>query len=138
MTLSFEVAGPVVAPAVLLLNSLGTTRAMWDAQVDGLGGRYRFIRCDQLGHGRSPVPTGPYSIEQLGREALSVLDAAEAVTASVVGLPLGGMVAMWLAVNAADRVDSLVLACTSAKPGPPEAWLTRAATVVLPIYVSYC
>ena len=129
MTLSFELNGPEGAPVVLLLNSLGTTRAMWDIQVDALGDRYRFIRCDQLGHGRSAVPSGPYSIEQLGREALSVLDAADAVTASVVGLSLGAMVAMWLAVNASERIDSLVLACTSARLDPPEAWLTRAAAV---------
>ena len=129
MTLHFEIVGGPAAPAVLFLNSLGTTLAMWDEQAAALAQRYRVIRCDQLGHGRSPVPDGPYSIEQLGREALAVLDAAGASTASVVGLSLGAMVAMWLATHAPERIDSLVLACTSAHLGPPAEWLARAATV---------
>ena len=129
MTLHFEIVGGPAAPVVLFLNSLGTTLAMWDEQVATLAQRYRVIRCDQLGHGRSPVPDGPYSIEQLGREALAVLDAAGASTASVVGLSLGAMVAMWLATHAPERIDSLVLACTSAHLGPPAEWLARAATV---------
>ncbi|SCL33734.1 3-oxoadipate enol-lactonase [Micromonospora rhizosphaerae] len=123
------VDGPAGAPALLLGSSLGTTGAMWEPQLAALAARYRVIRYDHLGHGRSAVPPGPYTIELLGREVLALLDDLDVRRVHYAGLSLGGMVGMWLAAHAPDRVGRLALLCTSASLGPPEGWRQRAATV---------
>jgi 3-oxoadipate enol-lactonase len=123
------VEGPDGAPPVVLSNSLGTTLAMWDPQVAVLAERFRVIRYDIRGHGGSPVPPAPYDIADLGTDLLALLDGLRIERASVCGLSLGGMTAMWVAANAPERVERLVLCSTSARLGPPEAWADRAAAV---------
>jgi 3-oxoadipate enol-lactonase len=123
------VVGPSDAPTLVLSNSLGTTLAMWDPQVPAFAERFRLVRYDTRGHGRSPVPTPPYDIADLGADLLALLDRLEIERVSVCGLSLGGMTALWVAANAPDRVDRLVLCSTSARLGPPEAWAERAAAV---------
>lgn len=117
--------GPDHAPVVLFASSLGTTHAMWDAQAAALSGEFRVLRYDHRGHGGSPVPPGPYAIEDLGRDALALLDALGVERFSWCGLSIGGMVGMWLASEAPERVESLVLCCTSALLGPRELWDER-------------
>jgi len=124
-----EVAGAPGAPALLLINSLGATVRMWDPQVPALAARLRVIRFDTRGHGGSPAPPGPYTIADLGADALALLDRLGVQRAHICGLSLGGMIGMWLAAHAPQRVDRLVLCCTSPRFGPPEAWADRAATV---------
>ena len=109
-----RVDGPPDAPALLLINSLGADLSMWEPQIPALTARFRVIRYDARGHGRSPVPPGRYALADLGRDALGLLDRLGVARAHVCGLSLGGMTAMWLAAHAADRVDRLVLFCTSA------------------------
>ncbi|MBY8871381.1 3-oxoadipate enol-lactonase [Micromonospora sp. PLK6-60] len=123
------VDGPATAPVLLLGSSLGTAGAMWEPQVPALAQRFRVIRYDHLGHGRSAVPAGAYTVELLGREVLRLLDDLGAARVDYAGLSLGGMVGMWLAAHAPDRVRRLALLCTSASLGPPEQWRDRAATV---------
>lgn len=123
------VDGPPDAPVLVLGSSLGTTGAMWEPQLAALAARFRVIRYDHLGHGRSAVPSGPYTIDLLGRELLLLLDDLDAGRVHHVGLSLGGMVGMWLAAHAPERVDRLALLCTSASLGPPDGWRMRAATV---------
>ncbi len=120
--------GPAGAPVVVLLSSLGTTGAMWDAQAAGLAERLRVVRADHRGHGGSPVPPGPYALDDLGADVLALLDRLDVERAHVCGLSLGGMVAMWLAIHAPERVDRLVLLSTSAAL-PPDTWRERAAAV---------
>jgi 3-oxoadipate enol-lactonase len=120
---------PEDAPVVVLSNSLGSTLAMWDAQAPRLAERFRVVRYDTRGHGRSPVPQGPYSIDDLADDLLGLLDRLEVDRAHLVGLSLGGMTAMRLAARNPERVDRLAVLCTSALLGPAEAWHDRAATV---------
>lgn len=127
--LTYEVDGPPDAPALLLINSIGSTREMWSRQMPALTGAYRVIRYDARGHGESSAPRGPYTLEQLGRDALAILDGAGASAAHVCGISLGGMTAMWLGINAPDRVRSLVLANTAARIGTVDGWNDRIATV---------
>jgi 3-oxoadipate enol-lactonase len=110
-------------------GSLGTTLAMWDPQVGALSERLHVVRHDHRGHGASPVPPGPYEIADLGRDVLALMDELEAETASYCGLSIGGMVGMWLGAHARERVDRLVLICTSAHMPPGSAWEERAAAV---------
>ena len=107
--------GPAGAPVVVLSNSLGTDRSMWDPQVPALAERYRVITYDTRGHGRSPVPSGPYAIDDLADDLLLLLDRVGAERAHVVGLSLGGMTAMRLAAREPARVNRLVLMCTATR-----------------------
>jgi 3-oxoadipate enol-lactonase len=117
------------APVLVLSNSVGTTLELWDTQVPAFAGPFRVLRYDQLGHGRSEVRPGPYTVELLGRELLGLLDELGIERFSFCGLSLGGTVGMWLGANAGDRIDRLVLAGTSAYFGPPERWIERAELV---------
>jgi 3-oxoadipate enol-lactonase/4-carboxymuconolactone decarboxylase len=123
------VDGPAGAPPVLLLGSLGSTLAMWEAQVAALAGPYRVVRADLRGHGGSPVPPGPYAIDDLVADAVALLDRLGIGAAHVVGVSLGGMTAMRLAALHPDRVDRLAVLCTSALLGRASDWAERAATV---------
>lgn len=129
IALHHELTGPHGGAVVLLLNSLGSTTAMWDPQVPALAECFQVVRCDTRGHGESPVPPGPYVIEDLVDDAVALLDNLGIERAHVAGLSLGGMVAMRLAARNPERIDRLVLLCTSAQVGPPENWIERAATV---------
>jgi 3-oxoadipate enol-lactonase len=114
---------------VVLSNSLGTTMSMWQAQAEALQPYFRVLRYDQRGHGGSDAPVGPYAIDELGADLLELMDRSDLETAAICGLSLGGLVAMWVASEAPERVNSLVLACTSAYFGPPSPWLERARLV---------
>ena len=129
MTLHYRLDGPHGGPPLMLCNSLGTTLEMWDAQVVDLTAQFRVARYDQRGHGRSPVPPGPYSIEDLARDALGLLDDLGIEHTSFCGLSIGGMVGMWLASETPERIERLVLCCTAPTLPPREQWLERAATV---------
>jgi 3-oxoadipate enol-lactonase/4-carboxymuconolactone decarboxylase len=123
------VEGPPDAPVVLLAASLGSTLEMWEPQVAALASRFRVVRPDARGHGRSPVPPGPYSIDDLVDDAVALLDRLGVDRAHVVGLSLGGMTAMRLAAREPSRVGRLALLCTSARFPSASPWAERAAVV---------
>jgi 3-oxoadipate enol-lactonase len=123
------VDGPAGSPPLLLGSSLGTTTELWRPQLPALTRRYRVVRYDHRGHGGSPVPPGSYGLDDLGSDVLALLDRQGIGRTHVAGVSLGGMVGMWLAAYAPERVDRLVLICTSASLGPPEMWADRARAV---------
>ena len=127
--LAHRIDGPPGAPVVVLGSSLGTDMGMWEPQVAALAERFRVVRYDTRGHGGSPVPAGPLTIADLGADLLGLLDHLGAERARLAGVSLGGMVAMWAAAEAPERVERLVLCCTSARLGPPEMWDDRIRTV---------
>jgi 3-oxoadipate enol-lactonase len=122
-------SGPDNAPALLLLHSLGTTHELWDQQMPALQNSFRVIRYDLRGHGRSTASPGEFTIEQLGRDALAVLDAAGAQSAAVCGISIGGVTGIWLGQHASRRVSRLVLANTAARIGTSESWSERIRAV---------
>ncbi|GAA4252373.1 MAG TPA: 3-oxoadipate enol-lactonase [Dactylosporangium sp.] len=128
-TLFQRTTGPLGAPFVLLGGVLGSNLDMWRPQLPRFGDRLRVVRFDHRGHGGSPVPAGPYEIEDLGRDVLALLDRLGIERASYCGLSLGGMVGMWLAAHAPERIERLVLICTAAHLPPAEGWLDRARQV---------
>jgi len=123
--LNYRFDGPEKAPVILLSNSLGTNLSMWDPQATLLCEKFCVLRYDLRGHGLSTVTPGPYTIEQLGRDAIALLDALKIESAYFCGLSMSGMIGMWLGVNAANRMKGLVLCNTAAKIGNAEGWNAR-------------
>ncbi|UOG23248.1 3-oxoadipate enol-lactonase [Gordonia amicalis] len=123
------VSGRADGPAVVLSNSLGSTHRMWDAQLAALESRFRVVRYDTRGHGESPVPQGPYTIDDLADDVIALLDRLDIEQAHLVGLSLGGMTMMRVAARNPERVRRLAVLCTGAQLPPAQAWLDRAATV---------
>ena len=114
---------------LLLVNSLGAALELWEPQVGGLAARHRLVRFDQRGHGGTPAPQGPYTIEELAGDALELLDGLGLERVSICGLSIGGAVATWIAANARERVDRLVIASAGTRFATPEMWQERAAAV---------
>jgi 3-oxoadipate enol-lactonase len=119
------VDGPADGPVLVLGSSIGTTTELWAAQVPTLAQRYRVVRYDHRGHGGSPTPPGSYTLADLGGDVLALMDRLGVRRASLGGVSLGGMVGMWVAAHAPQRVERLVLVATSAKL-PEELWAERA------------
>jgi 3-oxoadipate enol-lactonase len=128
-TFNVRVEGPERAPVVMLSNSLGARLEMWDAQMEALTKKFRVVRYDSRGHGGSVANVGPYSIEQLARDALRILDALEVSNAHWLGLSMGGMVGQWLLSHAPARIDRAVLANTASHYSDPTPWNARIAKV---------
>jgi 3-oxoadipate enol-lactonase len=124
-----DLHGPENAPVLVLPCSLGTTRELWEPQLERFAQDFRVLRYEHRGHGDSGAPPGPYAMEELARDALDLLDELGLERVSWCGLSLGGMVGMWLGAHAAERLDGLVLACTSARVPAPGAYAERAALV---------
>ncbi|HET9717788.1 MAG TPA: 3-oxoadipate enol-lactonase [Pseudolabrys sp.] len=120
-----EIEGPEGAPVLMLSNSLGTNLHMWDDQAKEFARHFRLVRYDRRGHGRSGVPKGPYSMERLGRDVLSILDALKIQRTNWCGLSMGGMVGQWLGANAPDRVNKLVLSNTNDHYADKTPWNDR-------------
>lgn len=127
--LNVVVDGPHGAPVLMLSNSLGCTRDMWEPQMPVFTKDFRVIRYDRRGHGDSDVPPGPYAMALFGSDALAILDALGVKRAHWCGLSMGGMVGQWLAANAPDRFDRVVLANTSCHYPDPTNWLARIKAV---------
>jgi len=129
MIVAHTVSGRPDAPTVVLANSLGSTWEMWDANLAEWEQHFRVIRFDTRGHGRSPVPAGPYDIDDLADDVVVLLDRLGVERAHFVGLSLGGMTGLRLAARNPSRVDRLVVLCTGARLDPAEAWTDRADLV---------
>lgn len=121
--------GPAGAPVLVLGNSLGTSAAVWDCQVAEFRQHFRVVRYDLPGHGGSAAAAAPYTIAGLGAGVLAVLDSLGVGRFAYCGISLGGMIGMWLAAAAPDRIATLGLVCTSAYLPPAESWRARASQV---------
>lgn len=128
--LNYQIDGPEAAPVLVLSNSLGTDLGMWETQLPLWSQHFRVLRYDTRGHGASLVTAGPYSIEQLGRDVLALLDALDIQQAHFVGLSMGGLIGQWLGINAGQRLRSLTLCNTAAQIGTAEVWNSRIDTVL--------
>lgn len=123
--LNYRFDGPADAPVLVLSNSLGTALGMWDAQVPAFSEHFRVLRYDTRGHGGSSVSPGPYSIEQLGRDVLKLVDSLGIDRFAFCGLSMGGLIGQWLGINAGERLSRLVICNTGAKIGTAEVWNER-------------
>jgi 3-oxoadipate enol-lactonase len=107
-------------PWVILSHALGADHTLWDATAAHLAGRYRVLRYDIRGHGKSDAPVGAYTMIRLADDVAALMDAVQAPQAHFVGLSLGGMIGQTLGVRHAERLLSLTLADTTRRT-PMEA-----------------
>jgi 3-oxoadipate enol-lactonase len=114
---------------LLLIQGLGYGRSGWTPILPGLAERHRVVLFDNRGFGESDKPEGPYTAAQMAADALQVLDEAGIERAHVLGASLGGMIAQELVAAAPERVDRLVLCCTT--PGGPDAVPMPQVTILL-------
>jgi len=125
-----DVDGPIAwceagtGPPILFLHGLGMTRTGWDAQLEDLADRWRCVAWDMPGYGAS-APLDGLSLEAAA-DAAATLAAELGGPVHVVGLSMGGMVALQLALRHPQAVRSLVLCDTSPAFGldgtDPDAW----------------
>jgi 3-oxoadipate enol-lactonase len=143
LRLAASLEGDAGQPVLVLGPSIGTNREVWSPQIPSLARYFRLLRFDYPGHGGtgSPraaslpahdgdgPPPGPYQLGDLGRGVLALLDEHGIDRAAYCGISLGGMVGMWLAAHAPNRISALGLCCTSACLPPAGGWRDRASLV---------
>jgi len=127
--INYQIDGADGAPVLMMSNSLGTDLHMWDKQAPALAKRFRVVRYDTRGHGKTEAPSYPYTFEMLGHDAIALMDALNLKKVRFCGLSMGGMIGMWLARHVPSRIEQLVLSNTAAKFGLLEIWNQRIATV---------
>ena len=119
------------APWLVLSNSLAADHSMWDPQIPLLTQRYRVLRYDTRGHGRSDAPEGPYDFGMLVADVVAVMDHHGVDQATFMGLSLGGMTGLGLALAHPGRVGRLI--CCDARADAPEpfrqGWDDRLALI---------
>lgn len=129
-TLNYEVEGPAGAPVVMFSHSLCASLHMWDAQMPAFSARYRVLRYEMRGHGKSRISETPFEITDLAADAVALMDHLDIPKVHWVGLSMGGMIGQVLGLNHADRVESLAL-CSTTSRIPKDAapmWADRIAT----------
>lgn len=114
--------GPEDRPVLTLSHALATTLEMWEPQMPALARRYRVLRYDMRGHGRSDAPPPPYDIDQLADDVVGLWDALGIARSHVVGLSIGGKIGLSLALRHPQRLGGVVLCnSTSRIPAGSEA-----------------
>lgn len=120
VTLNTRIDGPEGAPWLVLSNSLGTDLTMWDPQIPALSAKYRVLRYDTRGHGESDAPEGPYSFDQLVGDVIGLMDHHGIDKAAFMGMSMGGMTGLGLAIHHPDRLTRVV--CSDARADAPKVF----------------
>lgn len=126
--IAYRFDGPQDGRVLLVANSLMANGSMWDWNVPALADRYRVLRYDKRGHGKSGVAPGPYSIAQLADDAVGLLDALKIEKVHFMGLSIGGMIGQQLGARYPERILSLSLCNTASEMPPRSLWEDRFQT----------
>jgi 3-oxoadipate enol-lactonase len=130
LRIAYELRGTMHRRAwLVLIQGMGFDRSGWGPVLQKLSRRFRLVLVDNRGIGRSDRPSGSFTVADMAGDVVAVLDAAGIDQAHVLGASLGGMVAQELAITNPERVDGLVLACTT--PGWPSGYPMPAASIRL-------
>ena len=129
--LNVEVTGSLDLPKIIFSNSLGSDLRMWNPQVEAMKDKYCIIRYDKRGHGNSSPAQGPYSFDMLENDVIKIMDNLEVEKANFVGLSMGGMTSLGLALKHQNRFDKFVCCAARADMPPPmqDGWNQRIAVV---------
>jgi 3-oxoadipate enol-lactonase len=129
--LAVRIEGKPGNPWLVLSNNLGATHECWRRQIPILTGNYRVLRYDARGHGDSSAPAGPYSLEMFGADVIGLMDHFKIAKADIMGVSLGAITAMGLAINHPDRVSRVVCCDARSDATQPfiDNWTARIANV---------
>lgn len=127
--LHYRLSGPEGAPALVLVNSLGTDARIWDDVIAALEDDYRCLSYDKRGHGLSDAPAGDYALDDHLDDLEGLLDRLGFARIVLVGVSVGGLIGQGLALRAPQRLSALVLCDTAPKVGDAAFWGQRIATV---------
>jgi pimeloyl-ACP methyl ester carboxylesterase len=122
LTLYYETQG--TGPPLLLIAGLNSDHTFFRAMLPRLAEQHQVIALDNRGVGKSDKPPDPYTIETMADDAAELLDALSLGPVHVLGVSLGGRIALALALRHPALVACLVLVSTSAEPPPPN-WTRR-------------
>lgn len=100
---------------VFLIGGLGSTISSWDDQVPLYSQRFKVIVFDNRGSGLSSKPSAPYSTRDMADDTVALADFLGITKASFVGKSMGGMIAQWIGINHPERVERLVMGCSTAR-----------------------
>ena len=125
--LNVEVIGSLELPKIIFSNSLGSDLRMWNPQVEAMKSKYCIIRYDKRGHGKSSPAKGPYSFDMLENDVILIMDQLKIDKAHFIGLSMGGMTSIGLALKHSHRFNKFVCCAARADMPPPaiEAWDQR-------------
>jgi 3-oxoadipate enol-lactonase/4-carboxymuconolactone decarboxylase len=118
-------------PVLVLLNSMGTSTAMWEPCLGPLAEQFTVLRVDARGHGASPVAAAgtPCGISDLALDVVAVLDRLDLGRVHIAGCSLGAMAGLWIAAHRPERVGRLAVMCTSAGPLADSGYRARGEAV---------
>jgi len=125
----YVTGGNPQGPWVTLSNSIATDLELWRDQLPALAERFRVLRYDQRGHGRTDVPPRPASFEELAADVAGLWDALGIESSAFVGISMGGITGLALAAANPKRIARLVVcdAFVRSPPGFTAAWDQRIA-----------
>jgi 3-oxoadipate enol-lactonase len=129
ITLHVRQEGNESGETQIFVNSLGTDLRIWDAVVDPLMNEYNMIRYDKRGHGLSDCPKTPYTIRDHTDDLVGLLDALNIENVVLIGISVGGMIAMDFAVQHPEIVKGLVVCDSLPNIGTSEMWNERINTL---------
>lgn len=125
ITLHYTLEGLKEGVPLVFINSLGSDFRLWDKLIPNFADRFPIIRYDKRGHGLSDCPPGPYSIRDHAGDLAGLLEHLKVKQAILIGISVGGMIALDQAISNPQSVRALVLCDTAAKIGTPESWGER-------------
>lgn len=125
ITLHHRLEGSPEGVPLVFINSLGTDLRIWDQVVARFADRFLIIRYDKRGHGLSDCPPGPYTLRDHTNDLTGLLEVLQVKEAVVIGVSVGGMIALDYAACHPDRVKALVLCDTATTIGSAEGWNER-------------
>lgn len=131
VALATRIDGEAGRPWIVVSNSLAGTYESWDPQIPSLTATHQVLRYDTRGHGRSAAPAGPYSFKDLTGDVLGLMDHFGIAAADVLGLSMGGMTALGLAIEHPGRVKRVICCDGRADAIPPyvASWDDRIAAI---------
>lgn len=125
----YALTGPEGADALVFINSLGTDFRIWDRVMALLPPGLRVLRYDKRGHGLSGAADATMAITDYAADLAGLMDHLKLGRATIVGLSIGGMIALGLSEIRPDLIRSLILADTGHRIGTATSWGDRIAKV---------
>ena len=129
LTLHYRRDGDTDGKPLVFINSLGTDYRIWDAVVPHFASNHAVLRYDKRGHGLTDVPAPPYTIADHTADLVALLDALDIAESIIIGLSVGGMIAIDFAARYPQRVTTLVLCDTAPQIGTAAMWKERIDTL---------